>query len=106
MVNVSAPGTNVALLRKTAGLTQLALARRSGISSSLLSKIEIGDRTLSPAVAASIARALHVPIERINEPFDPENGRGELEVLRATVRRYDVPEDASEDFARLRANVR
>jgi hypothetical protein len=47
-----------------------------------------------------------VPIERINEPFDPENGRGELEVLRATVRRYDIPEDASGDFAHLRANVR
>jgi transcriptional regulator with XRE-family HTH domain len=101
MVNVSAPGENVALLRKSAGLSQYALARRAGISHSLLSKIEIGDRALSPGVAASIARALRVPIDRINEPFDPEDGRAELEALRATVRRYDVPGDITVNPERL-----
>src|SRR5262249_22301091 len=102
MADVPAPGTNVALLRKSAGLSQHALARRAGISHSLLSKIEIGDRTLSPGVAAAIARALHVPIEKINEPFEPEDGRAELEALRAAVRRYDVPGDVSVDLGRLR----
>jgi transcriptional regulator with XRE-family HTH domain len=106
MANISAPGANVALLRKSAGLSQHALARRAGISVSLLSKIEIGDRTLSPGVAAAIARALGVPIEKINEPFDPEDGRAELEELRAAVRRYDVPEDVPVDPERLRNDAR
>jgi transcriptional regulator with XRE-family HTH domain len=105
MVDVPAPGTNVALLRKSAGLSQHALARRAGISHSLLSKIEIGDRTLSHGVAASIARALRVPIERINEPFDPEDGRAELEALRAVVRRYDVPDDIPVNPDRLRHDM-
>jgi transcriptional regulator with XRE-family HTH domain len=105
MVNVSAPGTNVAVLRKSAGMSQVALARRAGISHSLLSKIEIGDRTLSPGVAAAVARALRVPIERINEPFDPEDGLAELEALRATVRRYDVPDDVHIDPERLQQDA-
>ncbi|MGI9003081.1 MAG: helix-turn-helix domain-containing protein [Pseudonocardia sp.] len=50
--------SRVAELRKARDLTQAALARRAGVSVSLLSKIEIGDRTLPPTIAAAIARAL------------------------------------------------
>ncbi|MGH3695280.1 MAG: helix-turn-helix domain-containing protein, partial [Pseudonocardiaceae bacterium] len=53
-------GARVAQLRKTRDLTQAALARRAGISVGLLSKIEVGDRTLTPTVAVAIARALRI----------------------------------------------
>jgi transcriptional regulator with XRE-family HTH domain len=55
-------GARVAELRKERGITQVALARRAGISLSLLSKIEIGDRTLSPGIAAALARALQISL--------------------------------------------
>lgn len=55
-------GTRVAELRKVRGITQAALARRAGISVSLLSKIEIGDRTLTPGIAAAIARTLRMSL--------------------------------------------
>jgi transcriptional regulator with XRE-family HTH domain len=57
-------GARVAELRKARGVTQVALARRAGISVSLLSKIEIGDRALTPGIAAAIARALRIPWAR------------------------------------------
>ncbi len=52
-----APGANLAALRKERGLTQRQLARLANISVSLLSKIEVGDRTLTPAVAADSGQA-------------------------------------------------
>lgn len=55
-------GARVAELRKARDITQTALARRAGISVSLLSKIEIGDRTLTPGIAAAIARALQISL--------------------------------------------
>ncbi|MGA6153495.1 helix-turn-helix domain-containing protein [Stenotrophomonas sp. NPDC087984] len=48
-----APGANVAVLRKERGWSQIHTARQATISLSLLSKIEVGDRTLTPAVAAA-----------------------------------------------------
>ena len=35
-----------------------ALATRAGVSQSLLARIQSGDRTVTPAVAAKVARAL------------------------------------------------
>ncbi|MGH3773659.1 MAG: helix-turn-helix domain-containing protein, partial [Pseudonocardiaceae bacterium] len=55
-------GARVAQLRKARALTQVALAREAGVSVGVLSKIEVGDRTLAPAIAAAIARALQISL--------------------------------------------
>ncbi|MGH3852037.1 MAG: helix-turn-helix domain-containing protein [Pseudonocardiaceae bacterium] len=57
-------GARVAELRKAHGLTQVVLARRAGVSVGLLSKIEVGDRMLTPANAAAVARACGFPSAR------------------------------------------
>jgi transcriptional regulator with XRE-family HTH domain len=46
MEKTPGPGLNVAILRKQRDMSQVKLARKAGISVSLLSKIEIGDRAL------------------------------------------------------------
>ncbi|MFI0366446.1 helix-turn-helix domain-containing protein [Actinomadura sp. 1N219] len=87
-------GTNIALLRKAAGLTQDQLAQRANVSKSLLSKVEIGDRPASHGLVASVARALRVPIERVHgQPYDAaENAtHAPIDELRAVLRRYDLP---------------
>ncbi|NED79201.1 helix-turn-helix transcriptional regulator, partial [Streptomyces sp. SID11233] len=45
----------MAVRRKARGLSQVALARRAGISVSLLSKVEVGDRALTQGIAAALA---------------------------------------------------
>ncbi|MGI5171711.1 helix-turn-helix domain-containing protein [Spirillospora sp. CA-253888] len=90
-------GTNIAVLRKAAGLTQDQLAQRANISKSLLSKVEIGDRSASHALVAAVARALHVPIERVHgQPFDAVEAsatHAPIDQLRAVLRTYDLPPD-------------
>lgn len=88
-------GARVAELRKVRGLTQAALARRAGVSVSLLSKIEVGDRTLSPGVAAAFARGLQISLGALyGEAKVAEDQGALLQDLRAAVRRYDVPDQA------------
>lgn len=55
-------GSRVAQLRKEREVTQVALTRRARVLLSLLSKIEVGDRALTPAIAAAIARALQISL--------------------------------------------
>jgi len=94
-------------LRKARGLTQAALARRAGISVSLLSKIEIGDRALTPGVAAAIARALQISLGALYGEAEVSLDQGvQLENLRTAVRRYDIPDQAPlSDPAQLRLEV-
>ncbi|MGH3823601.1 MAG: helix-turn-helix domain-containing protein, partial [Pseudonocardiaceae bacterium] len=66
MSTTATGGARVAELRKARGITQTALARRAGISVSLLSKIEIGDRALTPAIAVALARALQISLSALN----------------------------------------
>jgi transcriptional regulator with XRE-family HTH domain len=100
-------GARVAELRKTRDITQAALARRAGISVSLLSKIEIGDRTLTPGVAAAIASALQISLGGLyGEAAVAEDQGVLLEDLRTAVRRYDIPDQSSvPEFAQLRADL-
>lgn len=51
-------GLDVLMLRRTAGLTQGELSRRSGIERSCLSRIEWSRRELDPQKADRIRRAL------------------------------------------------
>ncbi len=95
------------LLRKERALTQVALARRAGVSLSLLSKIEVGDRALTPAIAASIARALQTTLGALyGEAEIAEDQSVLLEDLRTAVRRYDIPDQALvPDPAQLRVDL-
>ncbi|MGH3974346.1 MAG: helix-turn-helix domain-containing protein [Pseudonocardiaceae bacterium] len=86
-------GARVAQLRKARDITQAALARRAGISVSLLSKIEIGDRTLTPGVAAAIARTLQISLGALYGEAEVSADHGVLlKDLRTAVRRYDIPD--------------
>jgi transcriptional regulator with XRE-family HTH domain len=100
-------GARVAELRKARGVTQAALARRAGISASLLSKIEVGDRTLTPGIAAAIARGLQISLGALYGEAEVSFDLGMLlENLRTAVRRYDIPDQAPvPDPAQLRADL-
>ncbi|MGH3600102.1 MAG: helix-turn-helix domain-containing protein, partial [Pseudonocardiaceae bacterium] len=100
-------GARVAMLRKARGITQAALARRAGISVSLLSKIEVGDRTLTPGIAAAVARALQISLGALYGEAEISVDQGILlENLRTAVRRYDIPDQAPvPDPARLRLDL-
>ncbi|MGH3974309.1 MAG: helix-turn-helix domain-containing protein [Pseudonocardiaceae bacterium] len=100
-------GARVAELRKARDITQAVLARRAGISVSLLSKIEIGDRTLTPGIAAAIARALQISLGALYGEAEVSADQGVLlESLRTAVRRYDIPDQASvPELAQLRADL-
>ncbi len=107
MSTAATGGARVAELRKTRGITQAALARRAGISLSLLSKIEVGDRTLTPAIAVAIARALQISLDSLyREPEVPGDQSVLLEDLRTAVRRYDIPDQTPvPDPAQLPADL-
>jgi transcriptional regulator with XRE-family HTH domain len=91
----TAGGARVAELRKARGITQAALARRAGILVSLLSKIEIGDRTLTPGIAAAIAQTLQISLGALYGEAEVSADQSMLlEDLRTAVRRYDIPDQA------------
>lgn len=100
------PGRNVAVLRKARGMGQAKLARLSGISVSLLSKIEIGDRTLSQGVAANVADALGCTLDEVLGHTSVEQANdGKIKQLRAVIRRFDLPEEAQVPPAELSAEL-
>lgn len=107
MESTPAPGENVAVLRKARGLGQAKLARSAGISVSYLTKIENGLRPTTPPVAAALAKALHVPVQRIyGQPFlGPSEQADLLNDLRGAVRRHTLPKEDVPDPAELAAGV-
>ncbi|MDH0747097.1 XRE family transcriptional regulator [Pseudomonas sp. GD03842] len=60
------------LLRKKMGVTLEALAERSGMTKSYLSKVERGLNTPSIATALKLARALHVNVEALFSEADAD----------------------------------
>ncbi|WP_409472878.1 helix-turn-helix domain-containing protein [Streptomyces sp. HC307] len=92
---IPGPGTNVAVCRKKRGLSQVALARRAGISVSLLSKIEVGDRALTQGIAASLAHAMGLTLDELlgTAPV-ARTDENSLTALNYAIRRFDIP-DAS-----------
>ncbi|MFJ5143321.1 helix-turn-helix domain-containing protein [Streptomyces sp. NPDC088707] len=88
----AAPGTNLALIRKERGLSQVQLARMANISVSLLSKVEVGDRALTPTVAATIGKALGLSMaEVLGRARVEEVDEARLTALRSAIRDYDLP---------------
>src|SRR5579884_2751594 len=98
---VPGPGANIATLRKARGLSQVALARRSGMSVSLLSKIEVGDRTLTQGVAAALAQAMGLPLDELLGR-SPE---ADLSELNFAIRRFDLPGDPPPQPERLQQQL-
>jgi transcriptional regulator with XRE-family HTH domain len=89
-------GARVAILRKARNLTQRALARRADISLSLLSKIEVGDRALTPDVAAALAEAMRMTLGALyGEAELTEEQDALLRELRTAVRRYDIADQTA-----------
>jgi transcriptional regulator with XRE-family HTH domain len=107
MSTTATGGDRVAQLRKARNITQSALARRAGISVSLLSKIEIGDRALTPGIAAALAGALRISLEALYGDTEISMDHSELlEKLRTAIRRCDIPDQTLvPDPAQLRSEV-
>ena len=107
MSTAATGGERVAQLHKARGITQAALPRRARISMSLLSKIEIGDRALTPGIAVVIAHALQVPLGALHGEIDvTADQSAQLENLRTAVRRDDLPDQVPvPDPAQLTAEV-
>lgn len=88
---------NVAQLRKARGLSQTELADAAAISYSLLQKIEQDTRPATPAVVASLARALGVGAARLNgQPYDQEGDHRDpvhaaIPAVRSALTYWDVP---------------
>ncbi|WP_328771930.1 helix-turn-helix domain-containing protein [Streptomyces sp. NBC_00286] len=106
---IPGPGTNVAVCRKERGLSQVALARRAGVSVSLLSKIEVGDRALTQGIAAALAQAMGLTLDELlgTAPV-AKTDETSLTALNYAIRRFDIadappphPEDLPRELAAL-----
>ncbi|MGW0538563.1 helix-turn-helix domain-containing protein [Streptomyces sp. NPDC003032] len=100
------PGARIAALRKEHGWDQSALARRAHVSVSLLSKIEVGDRTLTPTVATALGRAFGLSMADVlgaaSVAVDDER---HLSQLRSAMRDYDLPEAGRVPANRVTADL-
>ncbi|MFB7087616.1 helix-turn-helix domain-containing protein [Streptomyces sp. NPDC056296] len=98
---VPGPGANVAAHRKEHGLSQVALARRAGVSVSLLSKIEVGDRALTQGVGAALARAMNLTLDELLGSAPEVN----LNELNWAIRRFDIPGEPPQNPETLQGEV-
>ncbi len=73
---------------------------------SLLSKIEVGDRALTPTIATAIARALRISLDGLYGQAEVAADQSKLEDLRTAIRRYDIPDQTPVPHpAQLRVEV-
>ncbi|MEU5426249.1 helix-turn-helix transcriptional regulator [Streptomyces olivoreticuli] len=101
-----APGANLAALRKERGWSQVKLAKQANISVSLLSKIEVGDRTLTPAVAAAVGKPMGLSMaEVLGKTEVGREGKRPLADLRAALRDYDLPDRVTVKEQKLSAEM-
>ncbi|MEV5509199.1 helix-turn-helix domain-containing protein [Streptomyces orinoci] len=98
------PGKNVAVLRKEHNLSQAQLARRAGVSLSMLSKIETGDRALTQGMAAAIAGAMGITLDEVlgKAPVVSEDN---LKDLRAAMRRFDLAGEPPRSLQELKQDL-
>jgi len=83
-------------------MSQAALANKAGISVSLLSKIEVGDRALNQGVAAALGKAMGVTLDEVLGHARPTlNDETRLKELRSAIRRFDLPDEAPANPERL-----
>lgn len=107
-------GARVAAIRKTRGWGGRELARRAGVSYSLLAKVESGAAPASPAFIGAVARALRVDVTRITgQPYDDPDSRiaalhATIDPFRRALLTYDLPPAAGlrpRPLAELRADT-
>lgn len=98
------PGRNVAVLRKEHNLSQAQLARRAGVSLSMLSKIEIGDRALTQGMAAALAAAMGITLDEVLGKA-PVTSEEHLKELRAAMRRFDLGGEPPRSLRELKADL-
>ncbi|MFD8332593.1 helix-turn-helix domain-containing protein [Streptomyces solisilvae] len=93
VTKIPGPGANVAVCRKVCGFSQVALARRAGVSVSLLSKIEVGDRALTQGIAAALAQAMGLTLDELlgTAPVERTDEKS-LAALNYAIRRFDIPD--------------
>lgn len=80
----------VRILREARDLSQSALAKEAGISVTMISLVESGQKRPSPEVAARIAKVLQVPIELLarspeGQPIADPTGNAAALSLRRTL---------------------
>lgn len=106
-------GARIARIRKQRGLTQQGLAMRANVSKSLLSKVECGQKSASPALVAACARALGASTsDLLGQPYAEELRRDRMDALIQPIREglenWDVAldwETAARPAALIRADV-
>ncbi|MFD0446924.1 helix-turn-helix domain-containing protein [Streptomyces indonesiensis] len=78
---------------KARGFSQVALARRAGVSVSLLSKIEVGDRALTQGIAAALAQVTGLTLDELlgTAPVERSDEKS-LAALNYAIRRFDIPD--------------
>ncbi|RBM16134.1 helix-turn-helix domain-containing protein [Streptomyces sp. PT12] len=102
-----APGTHLAKLRAARGMSQVGLARKANISVSLLSKIEVGSRTLTPAAAAALGRAMGLTMDEVLGKAPVAAAEAEsLRDLRAAMRDFDLPRPMAVEPDEVAADLR
>jgi transcriptional regulator with XRE-family HTH domain len=80
-------GQRIARYRKLRHLTQTGLAHAASVSPSMVTQVERGVKQPSPALIASIARALSVPVtELTGQPYLRELQQDQLDVLVQPIR--------------------
>lgn len=92
-------GERLRAIRKGHGLTLRALSTRSGVALSTLSKIELGQISVSYEKFAAVARALDVDIGALFDPragAAPVNGHPTVVVVRSTL--ADAPRYDAENY--------
>ncbi|WP_409237822.1 helix-turn-helix domain-containing protein [Streptomyces sp. PA5.6] len=101
-----APGANLAALRKERGWSQAHLAKKANISVSLLSKVEVGGRTLTPAVAAAVGKPMGLSMaEVLGTAGVARRAKQPLADLRAAIRDYDLPGPGAIEESGLSADL-
>ncbi|HEY2576594.1 MAG TPA: helix-turn-helix transcriptional regulator [Streptosporangiaceae bacterium] len=95
-------GARIAEVRKLRGMTQHELARAAFVSYSLLTKVESGNKPATPALIASVTRALRVSVaELTGQPYRGQTAgedaiHAPVAELRREVTVYDLAPDVYE----------
>jgi transcriptional regulator with XRE-family HTH domain len=107
-------GARIAGLRRAQGLTQQELARGSGYSLSMVTKVESGHTPATPGFISAAARALKTDVTQITgQPYAPDTPSDaqmheHVAVLRRELSAYNLPpttDDSPKPLSELRATV-
>jgi transcriptional regulator with XRE-family HTH domain len=86
-------GAEIRALRQACGLSAVALARRCGVSPSLISQVERGLTAPSLEVLWAIAKALDVPIGTFFQPAEADRMLAENDVVASSAKAVVVRAD-------------